>query len=133
VSSNNSFNPTAGVGLVINQSTQAGGGLILALAPTGMFVKHSLNLLLIVALLICASCDDGHLRGSVANSPDGKTYLLVAQGNNCNKIMVDGAVWSYAIGKPGAISPGDHVIECNGGIRFTIPVGVTFKFDYWGP
>lgn len=38
-----------------------------------------------------------------------------------------------AIGQPAPISPGEHVIECNGEIRFNIPAGTTFSFDYWGP
>jgi hypothetical protein len=79
------------------------------------------------------ACDDGHLRGSVKKSDDGKTYLLVAEGNNCNQIKVDGKLWNHAIGEAGEISPGEHVIDCNGEIGFFIPAGVVFSFDYWGP
>jgi len=93
----------------------------------------SLKTILVLTLLACVSCNDGHLRGSVKNSPDGKTYLLIAEGNNCDQIKIDGVVWPHAIGEPGVIAPGEHTIDCNGEIRFTIPVGVTFKFDYWGP
>ena len=96
-------------------------------------MNYSLRMLLAVSFLTCASCGGENLRGSVENSPDGKTYLLVAQGNNCNKFVVDGADWPYAIGKAGEISPGEHVIDCNGEIHFTVPAGAVFKFNYWGP
>lgn len=87
----------------------------------------------LVAVLACASCSDGHLRGSVESSSDGGTYLIFVEGNNCDPIRVDGAAWPFAIGQTGAISPGDHLVECNGEIRFNIPAGTTFRFDYWGP
>ena len=92
-----------------------------------------LRLALISLSFMFLACDDGHLRGSVQNSRDGKTYLLVADGNNRDQIKIDGKVWSPPIGQAGEISPGTHVIDCNGEIEFNIPNGVVFKFDYWGP
>ncbi len=86
-----------------------------------------------VALLAGVSCSDGHLRGSVESSSDGGTYLVFTEGNNCDPIRVDGAAWPFAIGQPGKIDPGDHLVECNGEIRFNIPAGTTFRFSYWGP
>jgi hypothetical protein len=79
------------------------------------------------------ACDDGHLRGSVEPSNDGETYLVIAEGNNCDQILIDGIQWPHAIGESGALVPGDHVIDCNGEIAFAIPAGTTFTFDYWGP
>jgi hypothetical protein len=86
----------------------------------------------VLILLACVSCG-GDLRGSVENSSDGKTYLLVAIGNNCEQVKVDGTVWSHAIGDAGEIAPGAHVIDCNGQIGFVIPARTVFKFNYWGP
>lgn len=87
----------------------------------------------VISILASLSCDDGHLRGSVKDSTDGKTYLVVAESNECSEIKVDGKVWIHPIGSSGEIEPGSHVIDCNGEIEFTIPKGVVFKFDYWGP
>lgn len=87
-----------------------------------------------LAVSALASCHvDSHLRGSVQPSSDGKTYLLVAEGNNCDSIKVDGKSWDYPIGVAGEINPGVHIINCNGEIEFRIPEKVVFKFDYWGP
>ncbi len=80
-------------------------------------------------------CDDGYLRGSVSDSPDGATYLAVVDdnGGKCGPIRVDGIVWPHKLGEPGRVSPGHHTIECGGKISFEIPKGVVFRFDYWGP
>ena len=91
------------------------------------------RILLICVLLSCVSCDDGYLRGSVEPSPDAGSYLVVAEGNNCSQIRIDGVDWPYVIGERGSISPGDHVIDCNGEIHFSIPERTIFIFDYWGP
>lgn len=92
-------------------------------------------LLPILLSSLAVGCGDGHLRGSVEPSPDGKTYLAVVDdnGGGCGPIEVDGKPWAYPIGKPGRISPGLHTIECGGKIEFEIPDGVLFSFDYWGP
>ena len=89
--------------------------------------------LIFIAVLACVSCNDGHLRGTVEQSQDGDTYLVVTEGNNCDHIKIDGVEWPHAIGVTGAIDPGEHAIDCNGEIRFTIPAGSVFKFNYWGP
>ena len=75
------------------------------------------------------------MRGSVAPSPDGETYLAVMDdnGGRCGSIKIDGVVWPYKIGEPGQITPGVHSIECGTGHSFVIPKGVLFRFDYWGP
>lgn len=103
------------------------------------FSRHP-NMLarLVVALLaafLFAACDDGHLRGSVSNSPDGKTYLAVVDdnGGHCGPIKVDGEVWKHPLGEAAPISSGTHTIECGAGLAFDIPSGVVFKFKYWGP
>jgi len=94
---------------------------------------HRLFLSLLCAGLL-AGCGDGHLRGSVQPSQDGKTYLAVVDdGGNCGGIKVDGKPWAHPIGSPGRIAPGIHTIECGGEIEFEIPAGVVFSFDYWGP
>ncbi|SKA28490.1 hypothetical protein [Novilysobacter spongiicola] len=83
---------------------------------------------------IAACGDDGHLRGHLTNSPDGKTYLSIADDHNGCPIKVDGQAWTVPVGTPKPIEPGEHKIECYGGeIRFVIPEGVVFNFDYWGP
>lgn len=96
---------------------------------------HFRLFLLAVALSVTAACNDGNLRGSVAKSSDGKTYLAVVDdnGGKCGPIIVDGKKWPYKIGEVGPIAPGRHKIECGGWINFDIPQGVIFRFDYWGP
>src|SRR5262245_64454972 len=86
----------------------------------------------LLAIALC-SCDDGHLRGSVAPSQDGKTYLAVVDdnGGQCGPILVDGNAWPHRIGEPGPITPGRHSIECGTSIEFDIPTAVVFSFDYW--
>ncbi len=89
---------------------------------------------LICALALgCVSCGDSQLRESVEPSHDGRTYLVVTGGNNCEQIKIDGSKWPHAIGESGSVGPGVHTIDCNGEIRFTIPAGKTFEFNYWGP
>jgi hypothetical protein len=83
-------------------------------------------------------CDDGHLRGSVSPSSDKSTYLVVADNNGggCGQIFVDGKAWPHAIGVRGPIRPGEHGISCGdpaSDIKFSVPAGVVFTFDYWGP
>ena len=82
-----------------------------------------------------AGCDDGHLRGAVEPSADGKTYLAVIDDNGgyCGPIKVDGVEWKHPIGVKAEIEPGWHTIECGAEIRFEVPPGVVYSFDYWGP
>jgi hypothetical protein len=91
--------------------------------------------LLALVVLFGVACNHKPLRGSVAPSQDGKTYLAVMDDNGgaCGSIKVDGKVWPYPVRQAGAIAPGRHMIECSGEIEFDIPAGVVFKFDYWGP
>jgi len=102
--------------------------VILRFAPVTPFAFAFLSTLLV-------SCDDGHLRGSVVESSDGGTYLVVADdnGGHCGPITVDGQLWPHGIGERGKIEPGLHSIGCGGEITFQIPPGVVFEFDYWGP
>lgn len=93
----------------------------------------SLKLCFLSAVLTMVACGKSDLRGSVKKSTDGKTYLIVSKGNNCDQIKVDGKLWSHSIGVSGEITPGEHVIDCNGEIGFSIPAGYVFSFDYWGP
>lgn len=95
---------------------------------------NNIKILFSIALVGLIGCG-GHLRGKVSPSPDGKTYLAVVDdnGGGCGPIRVDGEVWPHPIGQAGLIAPGEHRIECGGEIVFTIPPGVVFQFDYWGP
>jgi hypothetical protein len=98
-----------------------------------MKLCHALLACLALSSLTACS-DDGHLRGHLTESSDGKTYLAIADDNNGCPITVDGLAWDTRVGTPKLISPGEHVIECYGGtISFVVPVGVVFNFDYWGP
>lgn len=93
------------------------------------------QLIALLAALALAACDDGHLRGAISKSPDGKTYFAVVDdnGGKCGPLKVDGVVWPHPIGKVVPFQPGDHTISCGSDIAFSVPAGVTFKFDYWGP
>lgn len=88
-----------------------------------------------LSAMTALSCECRDLRGTISPSPDGKTYLAVVDdnGGGCSAILVDGAVWPHSIGEAAQIAPGDHKIECDGEIGFTIPEGSVFRFDYWGP
>ena len=87
-----------------------------------------------IMAFLCVACDQD-LRGSSKPSPDGKTYLVVADdnGGRCGPLTIDGAEWPHKIGEPGAIEPGMHTIRCGTEIQFEIPPGVVYSFDYWGP
>ena len=95
----------------------------------------SAYLSILLLSLICVGCDDSDLRGKFSKSVDGKTYLAVIDdnGRKCGSITVDGKDWERPIDRPREIAPGKHVIKCGGEIGFTIPEGVTYKFNYWGP
>lgn len=86
-------------------------------------------------LLLSVGCGDGHLRGSVEDSIDGKTYLVIADDSNgnCRPIFVDDIEWPHKVGEKAEIAPGIHTIHCGGKIEFEVPEGVVFYFDYWGP
>jgi hypothetical protein len=89
---------------------------------------------LLLVTLFFAGCDDGDIRGSTEPSANGKTYLVVTDdnGGSCD-LQVDGKDWPHAIGEPGLIAPGEHTIECYGELSFTVPDGMVYSFDYWGP
>jgi hypothetical protein len=77
-----------------------------------------------------------HLRGNAEESPDGKTYLIIADDNGgaaCQRVKVNGQDWPYGLHEKGPIAPGTHSIECGGKVSIVIPSGTTFRFDYWGP
>lgn len=88
-----------------------------------------------ILLVVLAGCEDSYLRGDVAPSPDGKTYLTVVDDNGgaCGPVLVDGDEWPHPIGERGEIEPGSHTIDCAGEIAFNVPDGVVFEFNYWGP
>ena len=75
------------------------------------------------------------MRGSSTPSADGQTYLIVADANGgkCGPLTVDGLRWPHAIGAPGAVRPGRHVIACGTDIEVRVDSGTTYRFDYWGP
>ncbi len=90
-----------------------------------------------LALLVMTSvgCADRDLRGSYERSSDGKTYLAILDNNGggCGPIFLDGEEWRHPIGQAAQIEPGQHTISCGGDIGFTVPAGVIYRFDYWGP
>jgi hypothetical protein len=88
-----------------------------------------------LAVLAASACADRDLRGTYEKSRDGRTYLAVVDdnGGGCGPILVDGKVWPHAIGQAAEVKPGHHKIYCGGEIGFTIPAGVVYHFDYWGP
>lgn len=108
-------------------------------------IRYSLLLLLILAVAVAVffiknilSRDPDtvyELRGRYKPSPDGKTYLVVEDdnGGQCGPLLLDNTPWAYELNRKGAVSPGDHRIDCGAGIMFTVPEGATYYFDYWGP
>ena len=86
----------------------------------------------VVALAACAGRD---LRGRSTRSPDGRTYLVIADdnGGQCGPLRVDGVVWRHPIGTPGRVRPGDHSITCGSEVAVHVDSGQTYRFDYWGP
>jgi hypothetical protein len=95
------------------------------------------NLAAIVLVALISGCDDGHLRGSIEQSEDGKTYFAVTDDNGgfCGYVKLDGTEWTHAVGELAEIEPGPHMLECGPGGKyaFDVPPGVVFRFDYWGP
>ena len=86
--------------------------------------------------LFLQSCgDDGHLRGAIEPSKDGKTYfgIIDDNGGQCGPLLLDGKPWKLPLGEIAPIEPGEQEIQCGGSISFIIPEGVIYKFDYWGP
>ena len=76
----------------------------------------------LVAFLLSGCDGDGHLRGHLTDSVDGKTYLVIADDQDDCPIKVDGQDWNAPAGTPKPIAPEKHVIECLGGeISFMIP------------
>jgi hypothetical protein len=88
--------------------------------------------LLVLALIACA---ERELRGRSTRSPDGQTYLVIADdnGGQCGPLRVDGAVWPHAVGVAGRIQPGEHTVACGTEVTIRVDSGRTFRFDYWGP
>jgi hypothetical protein len=68
-------------------------------------------------------------------SPDGKTYLVIEddEGPACRSIKLDGKPWPHPLHEKAAVEPGGHRIEACNEIRFDVPKGTIFHFDYWGP
>ena len=93
------------------------------------------QIVLVMLAISCAACGHRDLRGSISLSPDGHTYLIVADdnGGQCGPLTVDGKIWPHPIGARGQVEPGAHVIKCGGEISFSVPAHYIFRFDYWGP
>jgi hypothetical protein len=94
----------------------------------------------VLLVLLLVGCGGRDLRGKWSKSRDGNTYLVVdhlAGFGNCEKIWVDSKVWSYREAEAGRVRPGNHTIACDGksraDISFSIPAGVIYHFNYWGP
>ena len=98
-------------------------------------MMHLARLPLWLGLVAAVGCASRDLRGRSTPSKDGQTYLVIADdnGGKCGPMRVDGAVWPHAIGAPGRIAPGTHVIACGGDVSVRVDSGQTFRFDYWGP
>ena len=94
----------------------------------------SMRILMVIALIVSGCSGDRYLRGSVEDSEDGRTYLMIVDDNGgfC-EIYIDDKPWPHEIGEAGVIEPGQHKISCGGDLWFEIPEGKVFKFDYWGP
>lgn len=77
-------------------------------------MKPIVAIFLFAIVATVAGCDDGHLRGDVSKSPDGKTYFAVIDdnGGQCGPMKFDGAVWPHAIDEVAEITPGRHTLEC---------------------
>ena len=92
-----------------------------------------LTLLVVLALASCTRDDD--IRGESRPSPDGRTYLVIADdnGGTCGPLTVDGVAWAHRIGEPGPVRPGPHVIACGTEMPVQVDSGHTYRFDYWGP
>ncbi|WP_032096124.1 MULTISPECIES: hypothetical protein [unclassified Alteromonas] len=93
--------------------------------------KHCLLLIFYFA----GYADDGFLRGNVKPSEDGLTYfgVLDDNGGHYGQLLLDGQRWELTLGKVALIEPGEHILQCGASITFTIPEGIVYKFDYWGP
>ena len=91
--------------------------------------------IIFICYILQACADDGHLRAEEEASKDGRTYFGVIDNNGgqCGPLLLDGEPWSKAIGEVALIEPGYHEIHCGASIGFTVPKGVVYKFDYWGP
>ena len=91
--------------------------------------------LALVAPFLLAHCADVDIRGDARPSADGQTFLIVADdnGGKSGPLTVDGQRWPHAIGTPGAVRPGHHVIACGSDITVQVDSGTTYRFDYWGP
>ena len=87
-----------------------------------------------IFLTVCG-CGDKELRGRSYDSPDGRTYLIVADdnGGQFGPIMVDGQRWPHPLDSAGPIRPGVHRLACGTELEVSIDSGKTFRFDYWGP
>lgn len=81
------------------------------------------------------ACGEQPLRGTVAKSPDGRTYLVVAAAEApCDHVNIDGVRSRVLNGVLVPIQPGAHRLSCGGdGIQFEVDEGTTLTFDYWGP
>lgn len=101
-----------------------------------------------LVLMACASllmplqgCSKRDLRGWWADSGDGKSYFVLddTNGGNCPPVFIDRQEVPGAIGGELQISAGNHSITCGTagdigqGVAFTVPPGVIYHFDYWGP
>jgi len=89
----------------------------------------------VITTIASLACVSGNTRGWWEQSPDGKTYLVIEDDNKtaCSRIEIDGKTWNHSVHERGSIKPGIHTIRCGGEMKFEVPAGVIFHFDYWGP
>ena len=95
----------------------------------------SLGATVVVPLMFLLGCTGRDLRGTSNTSPDGGTYLIIADdnGGKCGPLLVDGVPWPMPLDSAGAITPGVHSLACGTELEIRVDSGQTFRFDYWGP
>ncbi len=101
-----------------------------------MSIRTSFCILLLSTAMLATACAKRDLRGWWKPSSDGKTYLVLDDGNGLKKgqfCSLDNAVWPYGVGERGEIKPGGHEMGCPENVGFTVSAGVEYHFDHWGP
>ena len=101
-------------------------------------MKASRIIPIVCAIFAIGGCDDGHLRGAVSVSADGKSNFTFADNNggHCDPLLLDGKNWEQPLHTLVEIKPGAHRAQCGHGdvgISFEVPPNSVFEFDYWGP
>lgn len=92
--------------------------------------------LLLASISFALACSKKDLRGWARSSPDGRTYLVIDDGDGIQTgqyCSLDDKVWPYGVGERGEISPGTHELFCKTKVGFRVEAGTAFHLNYWGP